>query len=173
MASIVGAFLAFSLLIATQAVVWRLRRSAGHYTVLSALSLLVLIVSLLGFGFLPSTSSGPVRFLPLTGLEYWNFMMLYTALALSYMVTYSAIQADSPTMAILLHIEQTGSRGCSLEELPADLDNAILVVPRLDDLVIGKLVRLDRDRYTVTRRGSLLAKIYVSYRMLLKMEKGG
>lgn len=170
MRSVIAAILAFSLLIVAQVVVWKARKRRGHYTSLSVLSILVLIVSLAGFRYLQTTLSGPTPLLP---LEYWNFALLYTAMALSYMITYSAVQADSPTMAILLQMEQAGARGCGREEILAQLNDAVLILPRLDDLVIGHLVVRSDDRYTITERGSLLARIYMFYRTLLKMRKGG
>lgn len=163
MRSVVAAILAFSLLIVVQMVVWRVRKKRGHYTSLSVISILVLLVSLAEFWYLQTV----------TPFEYWNFVMLYAAMALSYMITYSAVQADSPTMAILLQMERAGARGSSREELLAQLNDAVLILPRLDDLVIGNLVVRSGDRYRITERGSLLARVYIFYRALLKMEKGG
>jgi hypothetical protein len=43
----------------------------------------------------------------------------------------------------------------------------------VEDLVAGGLVKLRRGRYVTGRRGGTVAKAYISYRALLKMEKGG
>jgi len=171
--SLVAGVLVFSFVIVSQLIVWRVRRPLGHYTALSALSLAVLILSPGIFYSVQSMISGSVRFLPITALDYWNFFVFYTALTLSYLVTYSAVQADSPTMTILLRIDQSGLDGHTLEEIMAELNDQVLVVPRLDDLVVGNLIELRGDRYAVTSRGALLAKIYIFYRALLKMERGG
>lgn len=173
MRSILVAVVALVILIAVQVVVWRLRTKGGHYLALSGLALAVLVGSLVTVAALGSVDPPPVPFVPQTILEVWNFVMLYAAMALCYMITYSAVQADSPTMAILLLIEGAGGRGRSRDELLAELDDAVLVVPRLNDLIIGDLVELQGGRYHISRRGSLLARIYMGYRSLLAMEKGG
>lgn len=173
MRSLASSLVVFFLLLLSQLVVWRIRKPAGHYTLLSILSLAVLIFSLGSFYGIQSMISGSARFLPVTALDFWNFVMLYAALTLSYMITYSAVQADSPIMTILLWIQQSGSEGLTREEMLAELNDQILVIPRLEDLVVGKLVMVRRGRYVIGPRGAFLAKIYISYRALLKMERGG
>lgn len=140
---------------------------------LSALALAALALSLGSFYAIQAMGSGLARFLPVAALDYWNFATLYTALMLAYMITYSAVQADSPTMAILLRIARSGLQGLTFEEMVAELNDQVLVVPRLDDLVRGNLVRLHSDRYVIRPQGACLAKIYIFYRALLRMEKGG
>lgn len=172
MRPIAAALLALVLLVATQLVVWRLRRP-GHYTALSVLSLIVLLVSLAAIRLLQTGPLGPVPFLPATGLDYWNFLMLHGAVTVAYMVTYSAVQADSPTMLMLLLIEAAGSKGATAPELMGALTDDVLINPRLDDLLIGRLASLHGGRYVITSNGSVLARIYIAYRALLKMGKGG
>lgn len=171
MSSLLAALLAFSLLSVIQVVAWRMRKGGGHYLALSGLSVAVMIVALAAFVVLER--AGHAAFLPATVIDYWNFVLLYSAMALAYMITYSAVQADSPTMVILLKIEDAGPSGCSRDELFIDLDDSILIVPRLNDLLIGDLVRIEGGRYRITHQGSLLARTYIAYRALLKMEKGG
>ena len=142
------------------------------WIVLSVLSLVVFIASAATFEALRLTT-GAVGFLPQSGWDYWNFLMLYVALTLAYMITYSAVQADSPSMSILLMIDQAGGRGATAPELRSALNDQVLVVPRLNDLLVGRLAVLEKGRYTVTPNGSFLAGIYIAYRALLKMEKGG
>ena len=172
MRPVAGALLAFVVLIVTQLLVWRLRRP-GYYTALSVISLLVLGASVATFGVLARVAPGAPRFLPVTNLDYWNFLMLYVAVALAYMITYSAVQADSPTLSILLLIDEAGARGAAAAELIGKLDDNAVVVPRLSDLLVGRLARFEGGRYVVTPNGSFLARIYIAYRALLKMEKGG
>ena len=164
---------AFALSIVAQLVIWRIRRPAGQYAALSVLCLATLILSLGSFHALRSLTPGPARFLPATGLDYVNFAMLYVALVLAYMTTYSAVQADSPTMVILLKIEESGLRGPTLAEIAEELSDSLLIAPRLEDLVTGHLVTLRRGRYVIGPRGAVMAKTHILFRALLKMEKGG
>lgn len=170
---LVAALLAFILLLVAQVVVWRIWRPAGHYQALSLLYLVVLAVSAGVFSILGPALPLSAWIVPASLRDCVDFVMLFTAGTLAYMVTYSAVQADSPSMAILLQIEAAGAEGLGRSEITAALNDQVLVLPRLQDLVIGKLVAVHRERYVISARGALLARIYVSYRALLKMQKGG
>lgn len=172
MSAIVASAAAMVLLFVTQAVVWRLRRP-GHYTGLTVLALLVLAASLGTCAWVQASAAGPSLVLPHGWVEYWSFVMLYLTLAVAYMITYSAVQADSPSMSILLMIREAEPHGLTQADLVRRLDDDALIVPRLQDLVIGKLAVRTGDRYVITDSGSRLARIYIGYRRLLKMEKGG
>jgi len=168
--AIVFALLAFTVFLAAQLVLWRLWKPAWQYAVLPGLALLVLVAAMgISRAFAPSTSP----FLPSSIFDYGNFVVLYAALVLAYFVTYPAVQADSPSMTIVLLIDRAGPGGLAREELAKALDNQSLVLPRLEDLVAGNLVRLEQGRYVINSSGALLAGVHVRYRRLLKMEKGG
>lgn len=171
MKGLLAAGLTFGLLVAAQFAVWRIVRPAGHYIALSLLSLVVLLVAAASLWALGAGAHVPVA--PATLAEWVSFAMLYTAATLAYMVTYSAVQGDSPSMAILLRIDAAGPRGLSREEMIGILNDAVVVIPRLQDLVVGNLAVERAGRYVITSQGSLLARIYIGYRALLKMEKGG
>lgn len=173
MRSLGAALGAFAILLALQLVIWRLRRGGGHYVALLVLALLVLVAAFAGIGALRATGVQVARLLPATPLADWNFFLLYGALILAYMITYSAVQADSPTMAILLLIEAAGLRGLSRDELITRLGDDVLIVPRVRDLITSGLAALERGRYVIRGRGSRLARVYIAYRALLRMEKGG
>lgn len=133
----------------------------------------MLVGSVIGLSVIPIGNPAVLTPVPTTGLDYLNFVMLYAALALAYFVTYSAIQADSPTMTILLRLGEAGGSGLTRERLSAELTDDVLVTPRLDDLVVGSLVQRHGERYVISPRGRVLARTYVWYRRLLTMEKGG
>jgi len=165
--------LAFALLIVAHVVIWRARRPAGEYAALAVLGAGVLAVALATFRVIPVPLGSASGWLPQSPLEHITAIGLYAALFLSYVTTYSAVQADSPTMTILLLIERAGAVGCTRAELRARLDDRVLVLPRLDDLVSGNLVRLDHGRYVVTPRGTLMIAPHIRFRRWLRMEKGG
>ena len=165
--------LAFALLIAAHVAVWRTRRPAGQYAALARLAIGSLAVALAGFhaarvAFVPAPA-----WLPLSPLDHFTAIVLYAALVLVHVTTYSAVQADSPTMTILLHIDGAGAAGATRDELAARLDDRALVVPRLGDLVTAGLVRLERGRYVIAPRGIAVVAPHTRFRRWLKMEKGG
>ena len=170
--------LAFAALLVLQGVVWRLRAVRGHYLALSGLAAFVLVWMTGVFAALRLGSP----------FDWANAALLYVALTLAYMVTYSAMQGDSPTFAILRAVGAAGERGCLLGDLYARFDDQRLIVARLDDLVNGGLavcsawVTHDRTTstfvlgaatYRLTSRGRVLTRLFLAYRRLLGMEKGG
>ena len=163
----IAAGLAFAMLVGLQVLLWYLCPPRGHYLTLGGLALLVL--SGLSVAFIA---------VPLGSLLDWaNAALLYVALALAYMVTYSAMQGDSPTFAILREINHA-PKGCSVEWLRLVFSDDRLIVPRLNDLVVGGLVtrrprRWVEWQYSLTPAGVRLARLYLGYRRLLRLEKGG
>lgn len=159
-----GALIAFVVLVAAQLIVWRWRRPASQYA-----SLLMLFVAVYA-GF---TGLWYLQVVSCTAFEYLNFMILYLTLFLAYGVTYSAVQADSPTMGVLLEIERAGASGVSRDELLGTFTDEVLIAPRLEDLVSGRLARLDDGRYVITSRGAVMADANLLLRRALGTEKGG
>ena len=162
----VVAFLAFAI---AHLVVWRLRRPRAEYATLGGLWLAVLVVALTAAYRVLLWANLP----PLAGVDHVNVLMLYTALALPYVTTYSAVQADSPAMSVLLRIDGAGRVGVTRDELRQDMNDQRLVVPRLEDLFQAGLARRDGERCVIGPRGALMAAVHTRFRALLRMEKGG
>lgn len=174
MSGLLAAVLAFGILLVAQFVVWRVVRPAGHYLPLLGLYAVALVVTVAICRALADLPLAAAWLVPGTIRDAVNFLTLYTAATMAYIVTYSAVQADSPSMMILLQIEQGGATGLPRETMTAALGDSVVVVPRLQDLVTGGLATIDtHQRYVITARGRVLARLYIAYRALLKMEKGG
>jgi hypothetical protein len=99
MRSLIATIVAFVFLLGAQVVVWRVVRPAGHYLTLAALYLVSLgltVALCVAVAPVPSLAAWIVP----AGLREWaGFLLLYTAVTMAYMVTYSAVQADSPSPA--------------------------------------------------------------------------
>lgn len=174
MSGVLAAVLAFVLLLVAQFFVWRFVRPSGHYLPLLGLYVVALIVTLGAFRSLGDVPLAAAWLVPGTIRDAVNFITLYTAATMAYIVTYSAVQADSPSMMILLAVEQSGRAGLRRESMMTSLGDSVVVLPRLHDLVTGGLATIDaHQRYVITPRGAMLARLYIAYRVLLKMEKGG
>lgn len=105
--------------------------------------------------------------------EYLYLVFLFLCLTAAYIITYSAIEADSPSLAIVMRIAKTGSKGLKHETLLLNMTDDFLVKPRLEDLVESKMTCLDRGKYKITCRGALFINIFIFYRNLLKKNRGG
>ena len=163
----------FLLAFAAQAVIWRRRRPRAQYTGLLGLYLGAFVLVTAGLVAARLACAEAARALPQAPLDYATFALLYVGLVLAFGTTYSAVQADSPTMSVLLAVEATGGRGLGLAELLDRFTDRVLVVPRLDDLVAGGLARLRDGRYVIAPRGVLFARTFVLFRRLLGFERGG
>jgi len=94
-------------------------------------------------------------------------------MALAYITTYSGIEVYSPSLKIVIKIKETGSLGLNEEALDRILTDEILVKPRIQDLYKDKMIYLDKNRYKLTSKGVLLTRIFIFYRSLLNLGKGG
>jgi hypothetical protein len=155
---------AFALLVLIHLALWRARRPRGEYAALVVLAAAVLAATLALFACL-GASAGL--------LEHLTTVVLYGAFFAAYITTYSAVQADSPTMAMLLRIDEAGARGMAHAEIVAAFDDEVLVMPRLTDLVAGGFVEDGGARYRIAARGRALVRPQLTFRRLLGMEKGG
>lgn len=105
--------------------------------------------------------------------EYLRLFILYGALALAYIVTYSAIEVDSPSLLILMAIGKNAKEGLGIKTLNEIMTDEILVKPRVADLLNGGIAYMDKDRYVLTPRGVRLARLFIFYRRLMNMGMGG
>lgn len=105
--------------------------------------------------------------------EYFHISLFFISLTLSYMITYSALEADSPTLVMVMTIEKAGQEGLDKKEFDQKLNDDILVKPRIRDLITDKMAYLDGEKYKLTSKGVLFARIFILYRRLLNAPKGG
>ena len=151
-----------------QLAVWKIslpRRQA------KALGLLLLLVSLAGLAALLFMPGLPFR--PETAPEFAHLALYLISFGLAYLITYSAIEVDSPSLLIIGRIAGAGPRGIDAGALRAGLDNGTLVKPRLDDLVSDRMAALENGRYSLLPKGAVLALVFFNFRRLLKAGKGG
>lgn len=104
---------------------------------------------------------------------YLDYIVLYCCLAAAYIVSYPAMEADSPSLAIVRDIAGAGRSGLDKNELYRTMSDEILVVARVEDLLADDLIRIDSGKYVLTSKGRLLAGIFVRFRKLLNAPKGG
>lgn len=105
--------------------------------------------------------------------DYWRLFLLHSSLTLAYIVSYSAIEVDSPSLVILLNIAKSSSGGLSKEGLYGIMSDEMLVIPRITDLVNDKMVLIDKDKYSLSPKGVFFINIFIFFRGLLKAPKGG
>lgn len=163
----------FSLALCMHLLIWRLRIPKRQRKVLLRIFLATFFISILGISIFQTWNLVP-RFLRIYYFsEVIQVFIFVIAFAFSYIITYSAVEADSPSLAIIKTIAKSGSEGLDKGKLFAILNDDILVKPRLADLLTDGLVSLDNGRYTLTPKGRLSARVFIAYRKLLDLPVGG
>lgn len=160
---LISGILLFASALLFHLVVWRL-----HYpkNPIRTLFLLFGIVILIGVIFLFLYAS-------YTAFQCLHIVFLFSSLFIYYLITYSAIEADSPSLVIVSRIAQAGKKGLPSECMKESLGNDLLVQPRLRDLVEARLVDLIGATYKINKKGKFFIRPFVVFRNFLGLGKGG
>jgi len=94
------------------------------------------------------------------------------ALAAVYLMTYPAIQAESPSLVVLRAIADAMPAGLDWQEIAATFHPDALVNDRLADLLTDGLVCQQGGQYQLTAKGGFLATIFAAYRRVLGLPCG-
>jgi hypothetical protein len=105
--------------------------------------------------------------------EYLGFFILYSSVLLAYIVTYSAVEADSPSLLMVFKIAKSGLSGLSKEGLFNSMKCEEMIVSRLKALQSGGMISFAEGRYHLTVKGAFLVNIFIILRRMLKLNKGG
>ncbi|MEY2494775.1 MAG: hypothetical protein QOJ45_1267 [Verrucomicrobiota bacterium] len=93
---------------------------------------------------------------------------------LSYAITYSAIEADSPTLSLMHFLAEGRGNGVPAAEVLGFLSQRPFAKARLTALLASGLIRLQNDRYVLAGNGSLAFRVVLGYRRLYgPVSKGG
>lgn len=105
--------------------------------------------------------------------EVVSFCLFVTAWTLAYMVTYTAMNVDSPSLVIMDRIAAAGPDGLPVEALAALVSNDRLVVPRVRDLARTGLAVVQDGRYVLAPKGRNVIALLGIYQRILGRTKGG
>ncbi len=152
---------------------WRVHLPRHHIAVLLRLHAGVLAAGLLALPLLPTRVSLLGVPPPRTAAELIHVGVLFIALALAWIVTYTALPVDSPSLTMLLNIAAAGPAGLPAADLERLLTDEVLVRPRLADLVREEMVELRRGRYALTGPGRRYATLFARYRLLMRLPVRG
>ena len=147
-------------------IVWRIKKPNNHTVALLGIYILFLIVF--------------VVFLKLTTFRIMNdyldlakFVSIYIMFLMAYVNSYSAIEAESPTFLIILLINQSGKKGMTKGEILGSLNNENLIIPRINDLLLSRAIIKKDTKLFINSPGILLVKLFIGFRKLLNLPKGG
>lgn len=108
-----------------------------------------------------------------SGWEVLHVAIFHVAAMLAYVVAYSALEERSPSMTILSHVANSGSRGQTREELQALLVHVSPVEVRLAAMARDGMVRDVAGKIMLTKKGWAWANTFAAWRRLLRFQRGG
>jgi len=151
---------------ATQLVLFRVRlprrQTPALLAVYASVPLLVIGVAL-------GTNHG----LQLPAPEAVRLGLFYVSFALAYIVLHSAIEMQSPTLAIVSYVAKTGATGCSDEELFARFGRGVQLSERLALMESGGLIQDSGDVIDLTAQGRSLAMLFERAGRIFGLAMGG
>ena len=163
----------FALAFVIHFIVWKIQLPRRQTKVLLLIFFSTLLLGTMGFWFSPASFRVLGLAFPKSLPEYIHISLYFIALTIAYIITYSAIEADSPTLVMVLRIDRSGSEGLKKETFEAEMSDDLLIKPRVRDLLVAKMTVLDGGIYRLTHKGKMFVKIFILYRKLLNAPKGG
>jgi hypothetical protein len=112
----------------------------------------------------------------LTPQGFWENLhvaFFYAAVALGYIVTYSALENDSPTLTVVAYAADAGERGLSREDVASLLNKDFISGSRFQSLVGSRLVEQVGGAFVLTARGRAWARLFRLFRTVYRLPKGG
>lgn len=154
-------------------IVWRIRRprATGQTLILLLTGAVVGGAVVLWLAAHAEPSLG--RFLPDNAGAWAQTVAFGLAIAAAYVLTYPAVEVESPIMVITDLIERAGPGGLERDELYRRLDDDFLVTPRIDDLMSEGLAVDGAMGCQLTDKGRSLGHIFIVWRKILGIGIGG
>ena len=165
MQPILSAFLTFSAAWLAHLMLWRVRLPQAQLKTLLVLFFLTWCGAA-GFAWASDWSylllgegSAPIGFL--------YFSLLYWSAALCYVITYSAMEGDSPTLRLTRHLHRGGAEGVSHEEIEEFFRQRPFVGARVKALVTDNIFIEESGGYRLASSKYLFFRVILGYRRVV------
>lgn len=153
--------------------IWRIRLPARQTRALLAVFFGVLVAGLAALGAAGAMAPRWAPYLPASPAQLLHVGLFFVSVTLAYMITYSALEADSPSLVMILAIADAGEDGLDERRFDEAMTDEILVAPRVRDLLRDRLASLDGETYRITPKGRRFVRIFLLHRGVLGAGKGG
>ncbi|MBY0522094.1 MAG: hypothetical protein K2R98_01770 [Gemmataceae bacterium] len=94
------------------------------------------------------------------------------SLALAYIVVYSALEQDSPTLIIVTYVAAAGDAGRSPQDIHAIFVTSGLLRIRIQSILASNLAECSDGMVTLTPKGRFWAALFGGVRRVYGMDKG-
>jgi hypothetical protein len=109
-------------------------------------------------------------------MHIWPWLhvaLFYEAVSLAYIVAYSALEQDSPSMTIVVFVADAGGQGRTREELYNLIGLDFIIGYRFESMLHSGLIEKVADVYRLTPKGFFWARLFLLYRRLFRLQMGG
>lgn len=138
---------------------WRIKVPSGQTMALLKIYVGTLLAWLAIWGF-------DQRFWINSLADLFQFTLLYSSIFLAYIVTYSAIEAESPTLTVMMIVHEGPAAGTRLDQICAYVNGHPFLQPRLDELLSSGTLVIEDDVIKLGRPPSLPLRLVIEYRAL-------
>ena len=107
-----------------------------------------------------------------TGIDWLAVYLLHFALSVAYILSYPAVEAASPSLAMLLVLGDFNLQGTSQEDLMHVFNDKIVLEPRIQDLVDSGLIAESEGSIKLTTHGTVFINCFIAMRRLLGLPIG-
>jgi hypothetical protein len=156
-----------------QLVVWRFRTPERQGRAILVIFFLVLILGLISdfnIDYRAEDAVGSERWISLNPI---NWVTLYILCVFAYLISFTALEAESPSIEIIRRLSVVGSKGISATDLEKQIATDALIVPRIHDLVRDRMIRGNDSRYSLTTKGWILNQLFLFQRSAFRLGPGG
>jgi hypothetical protein len=169
-------FLAIFLFIlgfAVHLVIWRVKQpQATGQTLITTL-----VASIVGGAIVlwagARIAPGLQAWLPASLSEWLQAIVAGLTMAALYVMTYPALEVESPTLLMIDILARAEPVGLTKDELYRRLSDDVLVIPRIEDLLREDLATETGGRCRLTKRGRRLEQVFSVWRRILGAGIGG
>jgi hypothetical protein len=107
-------------------------------------------------------------------LDTFHIALFYGSMSLCYVITYSAVEGDSPTLSLMRFLDQKGNTGGSISEIDAFFAERPFIRSRLVALLNSSLISQENGRYFIAGTPSLPFRLILAFRKVYgTIPKGG
>jgi hypothetical protein len=100
-------------------------------------------------------------------------LLFYVPCSLVYVCLYSAIEVQSPSLAIVTYVAGCGSAGCSETDIANHIIDDEGVSARIDSMKVAKMIVIDDGRWALTLGGRLWAELFEFTGNIFRLPLGG
>ena len=165
--------LLFILAFVLHLVIWKIRLPRRQVKTMLQIFFITLIAGVSALWNAPSSFTFMGIPSPSSLWECLHITLFFISLTLAYMITYSALEADSPSLVMIMTIHKSEPEGLDRDRFSALMSDDTLVIPRIKDVLLDRMVYMDGNRYCLTEKGKLMARMFIFYRALIKAPEGG